>query len=251
MIRNTNRFVIILVLVLVAAASYAEESRWWGLSNPMHRYGPWNYVPPGNPIPISVNDAIKEVEHYNEWWKGENLAPAEIMEFSYHYYIEVVEKDSGIGAFEVLVNKYTGDLTPEPGPNMMWNTKYSGMGYSMMGKSMMGPGMMGSSRQGMMNDNRSNMGPDYEDRELVDDMPITGEEAIDLAQRYLDIRIKGSVADEHAAQFFGYYTIHVLDNEETVGMLSVNGYSGDVWFHDWHGDFESMKELEDHGKDKK
>jgi len=27
-------------------------------------------------------------------------------------------------------------------------------------------------------------------------------------------------------------------------MLSVNGYSGEVWYHSWHGDFSSMMEYD-------
>jgi len=27
-------------------------------------------------------------------------------------------------------------------------------------------------------------------------------------------------------------------------MLSVNGYSGQVWYHNWHGQFVDMLELE-------
>jgi hypothetical protein len=33
-------------------------------------------------------------------------------------------------------------------------------------------------------------------------------------------------------------------------MLSVNGYSGDVWYHTWHGMFISeAEEFHDEGKD--
>ncbi len=28
-------------------------------------------------------------------------------------------------------------------------------------------------------------------------------------------------------------------------MLSVNGYSGEVWYHNWHGPFVAMDEGED------
>jgi len=27
-------------------------------------------------------------------------------------------------------------------------------------------------------------------------------------------------------------------------MLSINGYTGDVWYHNWHGDFIQMKEFD-------
>ncbi len=28
-------------------------------------------------------------------------------------------------------------------------------------------------------------------------------------------------------------------------MLSVNGYGGEVWYHDWHGQFVDMMELDE------
>jgi hypothetical protein len=34
----------------------------------------------------------------------------------------------------------------------------------------------------------------------------------------------------------------VAKDGKTYGMLGVNGYSGWVWYHQWHGRFISMKE---------
>jgi hypothetical protein len=45
-----------------------------------------------------------------------------------------------------------------------------------------------------------------------------------------------TVADE-ADAFYGYYTLHVLRDGKTIGMLSVNGFTGTVWYHTWHGNF--------------
>jgi hypothetical protein len=28
-----------------------------------------------------------------------------------------------------------------------------------------------------------------------------------------------------------------------AGMLSVNGYTGQIWYHTWHGAFVQMKDL--------
>ncbi len=53
-----------------------------------------------------------------------NLEVAEVMEFANNYYAEVREKDSGIGAMELLIDRPGSRAYPEPGPNMMWNTKY-------------------------------------------------------------------------------------------------------------------------------
>src|SRR5215208_4245387 len=82
-----------------------------------------------------------------------NLEVVDVMEFTNNYYAQVRESDSGIGAMELLIDKRTGWVRPEPGPNMMWNTKYGMMGGrggmgAMMGQG--GPnggGMMGGSYQ--------------------------------------------------------------------------------------------------------
>ncbi len=47
--------------------------------------------------------------------------------------MEFAEKSSGIGAFEALIDPYTGTLYSEPGPNMMWNTRYGMMSAMMWG----------------------------------------------------------------------------------------------------------------------
>jgi len=57
--------------------------------------------------------------------------------------------------------------------------------------------------------------------------------------------LPGSKADE-VEPFYGYYTIHVLKDGAIYGMLSVNGYTGQVWYHFWHGPFLGMRELEEH-----
>ena len=38
-------------------------------------------------------------------------------------------------------------------------------------------------------------------------------------------------------QYHGFRTIEVLRDGQMVGMLSVNGYTGAVWYHFWHGTF--------------
>jgi hypothetical protein len=38
----------------------------------------------------------------------------------------------------------------------------------------------------------------------------------------------------------GYYTLDVNRDDQPVGMLSVNGYTGAVWPHTWHGKLLAM-----------
>jgi hypothetical protein len=161
-----------------------------------------------------------------------NLAIKEIMEFQYNFYIIYYEKDTGRGAFEALIWKQAppvgmmsggmmggygavGVIVPEPGPNMMWNTKY---GY-------MRNGMMGFSNQAS-------------GAETVSD-----DAAAQLAQQYLDSNFSNAKV-EMATHFYGYYTFDFTVNANVAGMLSVNAYTGQVWYHSWHGAFIQEIELD-------
>jgi hypothetical protein len=109
----------------------------------------------------------------------------------------------------------TGTIVPEPGPNMMWNTKYSMM------QGMMGPRWQpGASGQ----------------------MQVSEQNAKSTAETYLSEDFPGAYA-EGITRFYGYYTIDFRKDGKIVGMLSVNGYSGQVWYHSWHGAFVQEVEL--------
>src|SRR4030042_596437 len=167
----------------------------------------------------TVNLDFDEVENLTEGYLEENnlsnLEISEIMEFSQNFYIELIEKDTGIGAMELLVDKSSGAIFPEYGPNMMWNLKY-GM-HSRMSLS------------------RSST-----------DMPIEEDEALDIAGKYLVKINTGESAGSDIVKFYGYYTIHIeTENGKVAGMLSVNGFTGQVWYHHWHGAFIDMVEIND------
>jgi hypothetical protein len=164
--------------------------------------------------PLTIDQAADAVRGYVDAYEGE-LVLTEVMDFAWNYYAEVEEEDTGIHAMELLIDKYTGRVYPEMGPNMMWNTKYGHMA-----------GMMGR-RYGTPTAN----------------MPIGPEQAEAIAQQYLATNLPGlTVAD--ADTFYGYHTLHTLKDGQVEGMLSVNGYSGAVWYHGWHGPFIDMKEFE-------
>ncbi len=182
----------------------------------MHHYGPGS-IYPGNGTPISLDEALKIAKQYLESYGNPNLALIEVMEFSDNFYAEVEEQSTGLHAFEIIIDRFTGYVYPEPGPNMMWNTKYGHMG-----------GMMGGWRN-------SQPGP----------LSVSPEQALDIAQQWLNRYLPGTSVAEEAAAFYGYYTIHVMKGDQIYGMLSVNGYTGDVWYHTWHGDFIKMKTMEE------
>ena len=165
---------------------------------------------------LTIEDARAAVERYIDSQGYSGMEIAEVMEFEHNFYAIVEETDTGIGAMELLVEKWTGEVSPEMGPNMMWNTK-----YGMHGRG----GMMGRTS-----------GTDT----------LTPDEALDIAQRWLDANRPGVTTEEHADPFYGYYTIHTLKDGEIEGMLSVHGSTGQVWYHTWHGAFVQMIEEEGH-----
>jgi len=177
------------------------------------------YVAPAGEAALSLEEAKAAIERYVERLGYTGLAVTEVMEFERNYYAIVAEEDTGIGAMELLVDKVSGAVGPEPGPNMMWNAKYGMMGQ--------GGGMMGQG--GMMGGYASG------------EMTLSPQEAEEIAQRWLDANLPGREAGE-ADEFYGYYTLHFLKDGEIDGMLSVHGGSGDVWHHSWHGDFVAMIE---------
>ena len=63
-----------------------------------------------------------------------------------------------------------------------------------------------------------------------------GARAVELAREGSELR--AGTADA----FPDYYTLHVLEGDRLAGMLSVNAYTGAVWYHRWHGRFLSMTE---------
>ena len=90
--------------------------------------GWWASPPPTDAKTLTLDQAVQTV---NQFLKGDgnpDLEIAEVMDFEYNFYAQVKEKSTGIHAFELLINKVTGEIVPEPGPNMMWNSKYGSNG---------------------------------------------------------------------------------------------------------------------------
>lgn len=164
---------------------------------------------------INVDELEKYVDKYIGQF-NEKLVIGDI--FIYEdsdYYFSIMEEETGLGAMELLVNPYTGDIHPEFGPNMMWNLKY---------------GMHGGMGYGMMRSNEYNYSSNFEGN------TISPEDAHDIAVKY----VESNYSDEYSVpsdfhEFYGYYTFHIEKDDRDVAMFSVNGLTGEVWFHDWHG----------------
>ncbi len=165
---------------------------------------------------LTMEQAHETVEDYLGQRGNADLEITEIMEFEYNFYVIFTEKSTGIHTFEALIDPYTGDLYGEMGPNMMWNTKYGNM-------------------SGMMWGNAPASG----------EMTVSKEQAVKNGQAFIDDYLPGAKVEE-PDRFYGYYTLHVVQDGAIYGMLSVNGYTGQVWYHSWHGRFLGMEELAGH-----
>ncbi|MBN2554119.1 MAG: hypothetical protein JXB06_15180 [Spirochaetales bacterium] len=87
-----------------------------------------------------MDQAVDNARAYLGQIQNVSLRLARVVEFSNHYYAAVAERETDRHAFELLINKYTGEVFPEPGANMMWNAKYAHMGGSVMGPGRRGGG---------------------------------------------------------------------------------------------------------------
>lgn len=203
---------VVLLTALLAGTALAQGPGDPGPNCPGGPGGPgWLGGPRYPGTPITIDQAIEAAQQYVAAYGNPDLRLTEVMEFTNNFYAEVEEESTGIHAFELLVDRYTGAVYPEPGPNRMWNTKYGHMG-----------GWWGQPS-----------GP----------MTVTPDQARQYAQQYLDTYLPGTTVAEEADAFYGYYTIHTLQNGQIEGMLSVNGYTDQVWYHTWHGDFIQMRDL--------
>jgi hypothetical protein len=196
-------------------SSYPQQDN---LTAPFHSFGGCHNrgygsgtVPYTNSgTPINITTATNIAKNYILSTSDPDLTVKHVEEYQSNFYVEVSEKSTGNGAFELIVDKYTGAVYPEMGPNMMWNTKY-GM---MRGGGMMG-GLFGTPT-----------GP----------LTVTTAQATTNAQQYLNTYLQVTSTGD-VTTFYGYYTIEILNGTTPYGMISVNGYTGQVWPHTWHGAF--------------
>ena len=182
----------------------------WGWGCRGGRWG-WSYGTPANTgatSTIALDSAVQIARDYVASLNNPDLTVAEVEEYTQNFYVAITEKSTGTGAFELLIDKYTGSVGPEMGPNTMWNTKYglrNGICGWLLGTPMTTP-------------------------------TVSVEQAKANAQQYLNEYYAGTTIGE-VTEFYGYYHVEVLSTGKTYGMLSVNANTGQIWFHNWHGAF--------------
>lgn len=131
--------------------------------------------------------------------KPAGLHPGEVMWFDNGFYVEL--KDSaGKAATEVIVDPRTGAVSTEPGPAMMWNTRFG------------------------MHTRGGDVGA------------VDATKARRIATSWLAANQAGTTVGSIDA-YPGYFTIDLQRSGTVSGMMSVNSVNGAVWYHTWHGAF--------------
>jgi hypothetical protein len=128
-----------------------------------------------------------------------DLHPGDVIWFDNGFYVKL--KDAGDSATEVIVDPDGGTVFTEPGPAMMWNTRY-GM-----------RGAMGGTRSAPT---------------------VTVERAQQIATQWVNANFSGRVVLPPDS-YPGYYTSETTSDGTINGMLSVDAITGQVWYHSWHG----------------
>ena len=75
---------------------------------------------------LKIEDATALAAAFMNTLGNSALALDEVEEWEFNYYVVVKEAaPSQYKAFQLIIDKWSGFILPEPGPNMMWNQKYS------------------------------------------------------------------------------------------------------------------------------
>ena len=170
----------------------------------------WNSVTPGQNQtgPHLSMDEITKLGNdlISNYQTGIELV--RIIETTNYFYMIFRETATGIGAFELLVDPVTGQMGFETGPSQLWNTKY---GIWSSGKYM------------------SNV--------------ISEVQAQYNAAKFLKNENPMASIDPKPVVFHGYYSFLEVQDGQIIGVLSVNGFNGDITPHDWLGKVLQTREF--------
>jgi hypothetical protein len=136
------------------------------------------------------------------------LHPGEVMWFDNGFYVELKDA-AGEPATEVIVDPRSGAVSTEPGPAMMWNTRFG-----------MHSGGSGSNAKAAA---------------------VDSTRARAIAGEWLAANQAGTTIGS-IDSYPGYFTLDLRHGGSVSGMMSVSSATGAVWYHTWHGAFITMED---------
>jgi len=217
----------LIVIVAVIAVALVTATAFVFIFIPTSRTTNPQPTPSTSPTTLTINDAATIAQNYVTQLGNSNLSVKEVDEYSTCFYAQVVERNTGAGAFELTINNKTGTVATEQGAMMQWNTKYGiSSSTGMMGYLTTGSGgMMGTG--GTMNWLRGTP---------TTMMTVAMAQAKTTAQQYLNSNYSGTTIGQ-TTTFYGYYMMQVLKETNVYGMMTINGQTGQVLYCSWLGTF--------------
>lgn len=198
--------------------------------------GPDHHRDQDDLTPVTVDEAKTAAQTYLTALKIDGLEIGDVTILNAGAYVVVKETAGGNGAFELIVDPHSKTAHPAGGPSVMWNLKYGGVLHAAMMADRHDPGQQDATPVPAATSAALAATP----ADVSADMPLSAEQAVAHAQAFLDKAIPGATAAAAPLKFYGYYSLSFSKDGTTVGILSVNGFNGDVLPAGPHG--PGMKE---------
>jgi hypothetical protein len=138
---------------------------------------------------ISYDEMQSSVIDYIDRYKGD-MKIQDVLEITDEQYIFFIKDDTKY-AMELIVDPFTSKVYMAMGASYMWNTEYGNGNFH------------------------------------IDNDIIEISEAKKYADKYLEYTKLDYSLDEAGLDFYGYYKFYVKDEDEVVGYVDVNQYTGD------------------------
>jgi hypothetical protein len=172
--------------------SQALNGAMWGM---LGRLGLLGFVP-ADAVPLTAADAERRLTAFAASC-GPDIQVVAVTPFANAVYAQLSD-GTGMRIGEVLVDRYTGLVMPEPGPTLLWNTRWG-----------LAAGTVSPPRYDVAAAKR-------------------------LAASFLARYLPGAIVRTGTA-LPGYATFAYGRGQTIEGLLSVNAMTGVVWVHAWLG----------------
>jgi len=170
-------------------------------------------------IPLGLAKTKSIVDDYLKNFNDANLALKEIIVYNNNSYARIADRVTGINAMELFVDTETSIVISEYGTNFHWNLGYPSIPDS---KTI---GYSGLVPPGPRTDNIPNL------------LSISSQQAEVIAREYLQQYRINARLSSNVDVFYGYYVMEYMKWGKVLGMISINGNTGEAFRHDWHQTF--------------
>ncbi len=191
--------------------------------------------------PLTLEEAGQAAKEFLQRANLEHLDLGRILVFESGAYVVVEKAGSEEGAFELQVDPLTRLASVEFGPTMIWNTEFGLSSGHFPGPAHLRRLEHGFDHVWMLPPRRARALRLFHRSIGTAEAPpeaeggVTGEEALAVAQRYLEAHASNLTLAREAQAFPGYFTIDILKDGVVHGLISVNAETGQVWPHKWRG----------------